>query len=781
MSKQSVNMLCWKTNRGYTYGTIPEIGFHAIVKSEKSFKKEIQKFVSENYIEKEDFFIKPELKMYNVAVSLAYHEEKKTYILPQQVEMKVAAYYGKNEYGYHFHCFLPYMGIDFLFFEQEQLKYLISQQVQQRLGNVMPEEALSYIMKENPKIMEVHISLKKDAKVGIEKPNYGIIPEFADLEPIKLFRKNISFNLSTAYEREEIIEEALQAIYSERKNILFVGDSGTGKTSIIQDVIKSVSRNQGNIRNAGASSGTLFFDSTKNDEDIPYDDSEDKEDVRIHFWNTNSKRLVSNAKYLGEWQENCERLAEELENWNSYLFVTDFMQLLYTGGETPIDSLAAYLNPFLKEKKFSMIGDLSPGEYEKAFQMLPSFMSLFHIISVKEMDYSKVKKILNYYSSYLNNNYKISVDDSAKETVFALSKKYLHNEKFPGKALRLIVNSARAAHREHIKELDSTYIQKIFSSYSGFPESIIRNDVLIDELNIQEFFFKRIVGQDSVIKKLIEVVNNYKLGIMDSEKPIATLLFAGPTGVGKTASARALSEFFFGQQKKRNPIFRVDMSEYQYPHQMQRLIGENVSNPGKLIQHVRANPFSLILFDEIEKADPSFFDVLLSLMDEGIFSDVSGRDVSFRNCIVIMTTNLGSQSKPSPGFDITQPDYKKAIYDFFRPEFVNRLDYILPFVPLDEKSIRRITYIELAKLQKRDGVSSRNIQLEYKETLIDYLSQKGFHPLYGARPLQRTIEKHVVTTLSRLLANNRDLKDTRILIGYEENEVKIEIKGEDLT
>jgi len=245
-----------------------------------------------------------------------------------------------------------------------------------------------------------------------------------------------------------------------------------------------------------------------------------------------------------------------------------------------------------------------------------------------------------------------------------------------------------------------------------------------------------------------------KAGINDPAKPFATLLFAGPTGVGKTAAAKALAEYFFANGQTHDPLMRIDMSEFQHPAHIGRLIGyeqgRDGATPGKLIQHVRNKPFSVILLDEIEKAHDSIFDALLSMLDEGLLTDRLGRTADFRNTIIIMTTNLGVSSGTPIGFADNRTDQVSIgdIKAFFRPEFFNRIDRVVTFDSLDRETIEQIAKRELGLLQRRPGISQRGIALRFSLRLVEEVTKVGFSPKYGARPLQRAIERLVVPVLT---------------------------------
>jgi ATP-dependent Clp protease ATP-binding subunit ClpA len=233
------------------------------------------------------------------------------------------------------------------------------------------------------------------------------------------------------------------------------------------------------------------------------------------------------------------------------------------------------------------------------------------------------------------------------------------------------------------------------------------------------------------------------------------MLFAGPTGVGKTASARALAAYVYGAGQRSDPMVRLDMSEFQHPAQIGRLIGSG-REPGKLVQLVRERPFSVVLLDEIEKAHPVFFDALMTVLDEGVLADAAGRTTDFRNTIVIMTTNLGARRGGSLGFGHeAPPSYEADIRAFFRPEFYNRIDQLVVFRPLSKPVVEEIARKELAEVAAREGFAKRKIRVDFTAALVRHIAETGFDPTYGARPLQRAIEQRVVGPVAKFLVAHR--------------------------
>jgi ATP-dependent Clp protease ATP-binding subunit ClpC len=315
-----------------------------------------------------------------------------------------------------------------------------------------------------------------------------------------------------------------------------------------------------------------------------------------------------------------------------------------------------------------------------------------------------------------------------------------------------------------------------FARFTGLPERFLRDDQPLDDAEVQAFFAGQLFGQDTAIRQLKDVVYLFKSGLNDPAKPIGTLLFAGPTGVGKTAAAKALASYFYGASSGVDPLFRVDMSEFQHAFQIARLIGTG-KRPGKLVEHVRQRPFSVVLLDEIEKADASVFDMLLGVLDEGRLRDSHGRVTDFRGSIIVMTTNLGVRPGASAGFANADSgdDATHEIRQFFRPEFFNRIDRLVHFAPLGRDAIAEIARKELQSLERREGLLRRGLSLRISPAVVDFVAVAGFSPRYGARPLQRAVEQHVVAAIAKALFH--DVPDSSILeVGIVDGAVHVRVR-----
>ncbi len=329
------------------------------------------------------------------------------------------------------------------------------------------------------------------------------------------------------------------------------------------------------------------------------------------------------------------------------------------------------------------------------------------------------------------------------------------------------------------EEVDADDIAEVVSKWTGVPVSKLMQGEMQKLLTMEDYLGARVVGQDEVLQILADAVRRSRSGIADPNRPIGSFLFLGPTGVGKTETAKALAEFLFDDERS---LVRIDMSEYQERHSIARLIGAppgyvGYEEGGQLTEHVRRRPYSVILMDEIEKAHPEVFNVLLQLLDDGRLTDGQGRTVDFKNTVVILTSNLGSQFYADPlgrmdgvdettqtSFDDTRQLVLETVRSFFRPEFINRLDDIIVFRPLGVNEIKKIVRIQVNLLARR--LAERRIELVLTDAAASHLASAGFDPVYGARPLKRAVQKEVLNPLAQSLLRGEVMDGQKLTVDY---------------
>jgi ATP-dependent Clp protease ATP-binding subunit ClpB len=353
------------------------------------------------------------------------------------------------------------------------------------------------------------------------------------------------------------------------------------------------------------------------------------------------------------------------------------------------------------------------------------------------------------------------------------------------KELKEIEENIKKEKLKYIKEeVTEENIAQIVSRWTGIPVSKILEDEAKKLLNAENILRQRVIGQEEAISAVANAIRRSRAGLSDEKRPIASFIFLGPTGVGKTETARALAEFMFNDERA---MIRIDMSEYMEPHSVAKLIGSppgyvGYEEGGQLTEAVKRRPYSLILFDEIEKAHPEVFNILLQILDEGRLTDSKGFTVNFRNTIIIMTSNLGSyyfKKLGSIGFDRSEKkefeDFRekalKSLKDFFKPEFLNRIDEIIVFKPLTKDDLRQIIEINLQKL--KNMLLSKGIKISFDEEIKEFLIEKGFDEEYGARPLQRAIQKFILNPLAEKLISNKIKQGQKIIFKIKNKEPEI--------
>lgn len=721
--------------------------YQLIEKDLRSLKGAFTTHLQQQYKKRNDFWPanmkEPKLKLLEVAIRPTYRTNNSSYPLSDTLSVKVPCVYGETNQG-NFECNLPLFDRYFIYYDAKQLNSLATYISTNLLNRESPEKIHRYMTLGKPSLDTVQLKVNFNRSYNYNwgsnyKRSLKVLPSLAEQYPYsKAVQRNLSTFPDVAWELEGYVDTVIQKIVHQSANILVVGKNSVGKSAILKQVFKKLAAQ---VR---------------------------KNQLNYTFWNIMAQRITASAKYLGEWQEKVENMIQELKDVQGILWVQDVIQLIQTGGQGAEDSVAAFLIPFLQQGSIQIVGEITPKQLDSLRRLLPGFTDLFQIVSIQELPEDKIHNILHKFAEYSADQLKIKIDSDALQLAYRLLLRYYPYESFPGKAVKFLgtcVSIAQVNEEDHITK---EKVVENFIVQTGLPSLFLKDDLLLDQEELVQHFSKNIIGQPSAISALVNVVKIFKAGLNNPNKPIQTLLFTGPTGVGKTASAKALADYFFGKGQKKSPLIRIDMSEYQHPGMIYRFIGSN-REVGKLVQAVREKPFSVLLLDEAEKADPSIFDALLSVLDEGMFTDAYGRVTNFRNTIIILTTNLGASNRQSIGFGSMEADekqYLSAIEKFFRPEFVNRIDNVIFFNPLDKEAITKITYKELADLNSLEGFLKRGIQLQFDDSLVAFLSTIGFDKRYGARPLQRAIKTYVISPMANWLLNHSTVKNQSLKLTY---------------
>jgi len=504
-------------------------------------------------------------------------------------------------------------------------------------------------------------------------------------------------------------------------SVLVVGESGVGKTTFVRRLARQLLRWK-----------------------------REKVAAPRRLWGTSADRILAGMIYLGQWQERCLQMVEQLEGEGQYLYVGSLLPVLRAQADG--SSIADLFAGAVEEGNVPMIAECTPDELVSARRRASRFVDSFHLIHLEPPRRQTVVPMLATWAERSG----LDLHPAALDRLVRHLDTHSRRTRFPGKGFQLIDWLARQAPKGRIDPLDAS---RWYADHAGLPVDLIADErsATVDELAAK--LRAGVIGQDAACRDAARVLARLKAGLADPDKPIGNLLFAGPTGVGKTELAKQLARVLFGDAER---IVRVDLSEYMGPGAAQRLrqVGRGVTS---LAQRVHDRPLSLVLLDEIEKAHPEVFDLLLGVLGEGRLTDAMGRLVDFRMTVIVATSNLGADRPRAVGFDATDArDYGAAVRDFFRPEMVNRFDHVIGFRNLEASDLRQIVELELTRSRRRPGLRRRNLDLVVSERARDRLAELGWHPTFGARPLRRTIEERVFTPLAARIAADPSYRDRRV-------------------
>jgi ATP-dependent Clp protease ATP-binding subunit ClpC len=640
-----------------------------------------------------------------------------------------------------------------------------------------------------------------------------------DLTELALKRK-----LDPVIGRESEIKRLIQILSRRTKNNpCLIGEPGVGKTAVVEGLAQLIT--DGDVPETIAGKRLLTLDLSG---------------------------MVAGSKYRGEFEERIKKvIAEVIEDGEVLLFIDEIHTIIGAGGAEGAIDASNILKPSLARGELQLIGATTIEEYRKYIEKDSALERRFQPVTVEEPSEEAAISILRGLKGRYEEHHKVTITDEAIKAAVKLSSRYINDRFLPDKAIDVIdeasskvrltmytepaeikeleleieqiedqkeafikaeayekagvVKKKQEKKREKIEKIrekwqkekttkslivDEVEIADVISNWTKIPVRKLEEGESERLRNLETILHGRVIGQEEAVTAVAKAIRRGRVGLKDPKRPIGSFLFLGPTGVGKTELSKALSESMFGSD---NALIRVDMSEYMEKHSVSKIIGSppgyvGYDEGGQLSEKVRRNPYSVILFDEIEKAHPDVFNILLQVLDDGHITDAQGRKIDFKNTIIIMTSNAGAENIISPkrlGFGAIadeKADYKlmkdrvmEEVKRLFKPEFINRIDEIIVFHTLNKDHMKDIVSIMLKDIMKRT-VEQMNISLVIEEDANEYLIKKGYDEKYGARPLRRTIQNSLEDKLAEEILSGVVKNGDEVVVTAGEEELKFSVR-----
>jgi ATP-dependent Clp protease ATP-binding subunit ClpA len=553
--------------------------------------------------------------------------------------------------------------------------------------------------------------------------------------------------------REDLIQKMIQTLGRRTKNNpLLIGDSGVGKTAIAEGLAEKIVLGQ-------------VPDFLKN---------------KI-IYSVDLGSLLAGAKYRGDFEGRMKNILKEAKDKKNVILFIDEIHTVVGAGSISGGSMDAsnMLKPALTKGEISCIGATTFQEYRQHFEKDRALSRRFQRLDVSEPSLDDTLQILRGIKSKYENFHKVEYTEEALKACTELSQKYLTSSKLPDKAIDLLdeVGSTVKLQKREDRVITPKDVMEVISRLSGIPTVEMSQDDLKGLKDLDKKLKSVVFGQDEAIDALVQAIKFARSGLDHKEKPWGSFLFAGPTGVGKTEVCKQLARILGIQFQ------RFDMSEYLEKHAVSRLVGAppgyvGYEQGGQMTEHVQKHPYSLILLDEIEKAHPDIYNILLQVMDGGRLTDGNGRTVDFKNTLIVLTTNAGASDVAKGQIGLGKKDSsgvsQEAIKKTFAPEFINRLDHVVYFNSLTEALILKVVEKFLAEL--RLTLAQKKVELVYTEKVLKFIAEKGFDPVYGARPIARKIDQLVKSQLVDELLFGKLKDGGRVEIDFDGNKLAFTFK-----
>ncbi len=670
-------------------------------------------------------FLEPQLRTVKVTVYPEYKEGERTFACKDALMLRLPCVTGER-HGGMFTALLPTLDLPFDYHDAKALTRLCTHYVRSYLRGRTPQELSRYLPPVSVELDRVVVTLK-ERRVSMHKDrDYPELQAIAD----SLLSRDRQ-RLTRTWEREEEVREVARLLADTKDSVILTGPSGCGKSAVIREAARAMTTLLPQVQDR-------------------------KHGSEPRCWLTNAGRIISGMRFLGQWEERLEQAIEELSGLRGILCIENLLDLVQLGGDGPDTSIAAFLSPFIQNGDLRILTEATAEELEACDRLLPGLVDPLRIIRLPAFDEASAVRVIEKAAAHLAQNESVSVERTFASDLFHLFDRFLPYAAFPGKALDFLLQLVdTVSDNAGSKAIAPHDLHQAFSSFTGLPQTFFRPEHQTERDKIRTFLNARVLAQEAAIETLVTCLTTFQAGLNDPRRPLGVYLMCGPTGVGKTALAKAVSDYLLSGDPGTERLIRLDMSEYAAYDAAERLLGNPRGQPSELIRKIRRQPFSVILLDEIEKASAEVFDIFLSIFEEGRLTDALGRLTSFHSCLILMTSNLGAEGARRIGYGSESGGVdREAIRKFFRPEFFNRLDDMIYFHALDESAIRAITRKELEDLTSREGLAAGKHALVFDDALVEWLSREGFDAKFGARPLQRKIEETVVAPLSLHLLEN---------------------------
>ena len=730
--------------------------------------------------------------------------------------------------------------------EAEEVLHLAEQRAKaQGHENVEPEDLLRGILDAGEcAASQLILSLKADPeeiRSDLGPGNTPVIPETADgvseegeeQEEEKVLEKFGTDVTRKAREgkydpmigREDVIERMIQVLSRRTKNNpVLTGEPGVGKTAVVEGLAQRIAEGR-----------------------IPAN-LKDKKIISLDLVG-----MLSGARFRGDFEERMKTFLEEAErDGNVILFIDELHMIMGAGaGASETMDAANILKPVLARGGLQVIGATTLKEYRRHIEKDAAFERRFQPVTVEEPDKEDAVRILMGLKGRYEAYHGLTITEEAVRAAVELSDRYIQDRFLPDKAVDLmdeaasriktrgmttppyllqLENEIRATEKEKKKAADAQEYEKaavlrdrqnelskgladwqeqwkkeqcsrvdaediaeVVSAWTKIPVTMLTEDESERLRTLENTLHRRVIGQDEAVSAVARAIRRGRTGVADPERPIGSFLFLGPTGVGKTELCRAIAQVMFHDE---DAMIRLDMSEYMEQYTVSKLIGSppgyvGYDEGGQLTEMVRRKPYSIILFDEIEKAHPDVWNTLLQILDDGRLTDAQGRTVSFKNTIIVMTSNIGAREitgKSSLGFARNEENEEdrreqnirsrvmEAVKMIFRPEFINRLDEVIVFHPLKQEDVRKIAYLQVEKLSER--MRRQGIRLKVEESAVELLAEKGYDPAYGARPLKRTIQSMLQNAVADEILEAKPSDQDELVVTGGDGRVKVTVQKE---